>query len=140
MAITPYLLYEDAGAAIAWLKRAFGTRTLRKPMKDADGIVRHADLALGKDVLMLGAPASGYKNPKNAGGATLLLYIDVPDVEKVFDRAMKVGATVIEPPRPTPYGALRCAVADPEGHQWWFAQPLPKQKKKAKKRTERKRR
>ncbi|HEX5048196.1 MAG TPA: VOC family protein [Gammaproteobacteria bacterium] len=140
MAITPYLLYEDAGAAIGWLKRAFGTRTVGRPMKDADGIVRHANLALDGNELMLGGPAAGYKNPKNSGGATLLLYIDVPDVQKAFDRAVKAGATVIESPRPTPYGALRCAVADPEGHQWWFAQPLPKRKKKAKTRTARKRR
>ena len=139
MAITPYLLYEDAGAAIGWLKKAFGTRMVGRPMKDADGVVRHAGLALGQHALMLGAPGSGYKNPANGGGATLLLYIDVPDVEHVFDRAVKAGATVVESPRPTPYGALRCAVADPEGHQWWFAQPPPKPKKK-RKRAARKRR
>lgn len=140
VAITPYLLYEDAAAAIGWLQKAFGTRAVGKPMKDGDGIVRHADLALGKDALMLGGPAAGYQNPKNSGGATLLLYIDVPDVQKVFDRAVKAGAKVVESPRPTPYGALRCALEDPEGHQWWFAQPLPRPKQKAKKRTATKRR
>jgi PhnB protein len=134
--ITPYLLYEDAGAAIGWLKKAFGTRAIGRPMKDGDGIVRHAGLALGEDALMLGGPAAGYRNPKSSGGATVLVHIDVADVQKVFDRAVKAGAKVIESPQPTPYGALRCALEDPEGHQWWFAQPLPKPaKKKAKKRT-----
>ena len=140
MAITPYLLYEDAGAAIAWLKKAFGTRTVGWPMKDGDGIVRHAGLALGDNTLLLGGPAAGYKNPKSSGGATVLLYIDAADVRKVFDRAVKAGANVIESPQPTPYGALRCALEDPEGHQWWFAQPLAKpSKKKSKKRTATKR-
>ena len=130
MAITPYLLYEDAEAAIGWLKKAFGTRTRGKPMKDDAGVVRHAELALGEHVLLLGAPAVDYKNPKRSGGATVLLYIDAGDVRKVFDRAVKAGAKVVESPRETPYGALRCAVEDPEGHQWWFAQPLPKRQKK----------
>lgn len=141
MAITPYLLYEDAAAAIVWLETAFGTRTIGRPMKDGDGIVRHAELALGEHMLLLGGPASGYKNPKSSGGATVLLYIDASDVRKVFDRAVKAGAKIIESPQPTPYGALRCALEDLEGHQWWFAQPLAKPiEKKAKKRTASKRR
>jgi uncharacterized glyoxalase superfamily protein PhnB len=121
-------LYEDAGAAIGWLKKAFGTRTIGRPMKDGDGIVRHAGLALGKDALMLGGPAAGYQNPKSSGGATVLLYIDVPDVPKVFDRAVKAGAKVIESPQPT-LRRLRCAPG-PEGHQW-FAQPSKKKRRRA---------
>jgi uncharacterized glyoxalase superfamily protein PhnB len=126
MAITPYLLYEDAAAAIGWLKRAFGTRTRGKPMKDGNGVVRHAEVELDGNAILLGGPAGDYRNPQHSGGATVLLYIDAADVSKVFRRAVKAGAQVVESPRETPYGALRCAVADPEGHQWWFAQPLPK--------------
>jgi uncharacterized glyoxalase superfamily protein PhnB len=133
-------LYEDAGAAIRWLAQAFGVRKLGKPMTDGDGVVRHADLALDGQPVMLGGPAAGYKNPKNLGFATVLLYIDVADVPKVFRRAVKAGAKVVEAPRETPYGALRCAVEDPEGHQWWFAQPLarPAGKSSAKRKASKK--
>jgi uncharacterized glyoxalase superfamily protein PhnB len=142
MAITPYLLYEDAAAALGWLKKAFGTRTRGKPMKDGNGVVRHAELELDGNTILLGGPAGDYKNPQRSGGATVLLYIDAADVSKVFRRAVKAGAQVIESPRETPYGALRCAVADPEGHQWWFAQPLatrPEGSRLPGKRTARKR-
>lgn len=126
MAITPYLLYEDAGAAVAWLAKALGARKLRRPMVGPDGRVAHADLVLGDDAIMLGGPAAGYRNPKKLGQATVLLYIDVPDVEKIFKRAVAAGAKVVESPKDTDYGARRCAVEDPEGHQWWFAQALRK--------------
>jgi PhnB protein len=129
VAITPYLLYEDAGAAVSWLTQAFGVRRLRRPMTGPDGKVAHADLSFGDSAFMLGGPAPGHQNPKRLGQATLLLYVDVPDVEKIFERAVKAGAKVIERPTDTPYGARRCAVEDPEGHQWWFARPLEKAKR-----------
>jgi PhnB protein len=129
VAITPYLLYEDAGAAVSWLTKAFGVRMLRQPMTGPDGRVAHADLTFGDSAFMLGGPAAGYKNPKRLGQPTLLLYVDVPDVEKVFQRAVNAGAKVVESPTDTPYGARRCAVEDPEGHQWWFAHPLGKAKR-----------
>jgi uncharacterized glyoxalase superfamily protein PhnB len=124
MAITPYLLYEDAGAAVAWLKKAFGFRTVRQPMKDAQGEVRHADLLLGEHVVMLGAPAGEYKNPLRLGQWTQLVYVDVGNVARAYARAVEAGAKVIEEPTDTPYGARRFGVEDPEGHRWYFAQPL----------------
>jgi uncharacterized glyoxalase superfamily protein PhnB len=44
MAITPYLLYRDAGAAVDWLVEAFGLRATRDIFKGADGRVSHATL------------------------------------------------------------------------------------------------
>ena len=35
MAITPYLLYQDAGAALTWLAKAFGLRKTGRAFKDA---------------------------------------------------------------------------------------------------------
>jgi uncharacterized glyoxalase superfamily protein PhnB len=131
LAITPYLLYEDAGAAIAWLKKAFGFRAVRQPMKDAQGTVRHADLRLGEHVVMLGAPADEYKNPRRLGQATQLVYVDVGNVARAYTRAVEAGAKVIEEPIDTPYGARRFGVEDLEGHLWYFAQALARPKKAA---------
>ena len=33
MAITPYLLYRDAGAALDWLAKAFGLRKTRRRLQ-----------------------------------------------------------------------------------------------------------
>jgi uncharacterized glyoxalase superfamily protein PhnB len=131
LAITPYLLYEDAGAAIAWLTQAFGFRALHQPTKDAQGTVRHADLRLGEHVVMLGAPAGEYKNPRRLGHVTQLVYVDVANVARAYARAVEAGAKVIEEPADTPYGARRFGVEDLEGHRWYFAQALARPKKAA---------
>lgn len=123
MAITPYLLYRDAGAAVDWLIRAFGLRS-GETIKAQDGRVGHATLTFGKAVLMLGSPGPDFKGPRALGHATQNLYIDVDDVDKHYARAVKAGATIIEEPKETFYGARRYGAEDLEGHRWYFAQEL----------------
>jgi uncharacterized glyoxalase superfamily protein PhnB len=124
MAITPYLLYRDADAAVAWLTKAFGLRRTRDVYRDADGRINHAALTYGDAWVMLGCPGSDFKNPKILGHATQHLYVDVDDVERHYRRAVKTGATIIEQPKDTPYGARRYGAEDPEGHRWFFAAQL----------------
>src|SRR5262245_15027391 len=137
MAITPYLLYQDAGAAVDWLAKAFGLRP-DEVMKGADGRVAHASMTFGKALLMLGSPGPDFQGPRAIGHWTANLYVDVDDVEKHYARTIKAGATIIEEPRDTPYGARRYGAEDLEGHRWYFAQPLTtartRPKKKAKRR------
>jgi uncharacterized glyoxalase superfamily protein PhnB len=134
MAITPYLLYQDAGAAVAWLAKAFGLRPSGTAYKDGAGRVTHAEMKLGDALLMLGSPGADFKNPKALGHATHNLYVDVDNVAAHYARARKAGATIIEEPKDTPYGARRYGAEDPEGHRWYFAQDLatPRQRRKSK--------
>jgi uncharacterized glyoxalase superfamily protein PhnB len=124
MAITPYLYYEDVAAALKFLAKAFGFRKHGAQMRGADGRITHAAVQLGDDVIMMGSPRSGYKNPKRLGQATQSLYVSVEDVDKHFARATRAGATLLEKPGDTPYGDRRYGAEDPEGHQWYFAQAI----------------
>jgi uncharacterized glyoxalase superfamily protein PhnB len=133
MAITPYLYYKDVGEALKFLTKAFGFRKYGARMLGADGKITHAAMQLGDDLIMMGRPPSGYRNPKQLGQATQSLYINVEDVDKHFARAKKAGATVIEEPTDTEYGHRRYGVTDPEGHEWYFAQELRSLKSKRKK-------
>ena len=133
MAITPYLLYRDAGAAVDWLVKAFGLSATRDIFKGADGRVSHASLTFGKAVLMLGSPGPDFKGPRAIGHATQNLYVDVDNVDKHYARAVAAGAAIIEQPRETPYGARRYGAEDLEGHRWYFAQELAPKRKSAKK-------
>ena len=121
--VTPYLLYENLRGAWEWLERAFGFR-LRHPVPS--GNVTHVEMSVGDDgVILMGSPASGYQNPKRLGThRTQYLYVRVADLDQHFARAVAAGAIVIEPPADQPYGDRRCAVEDPEGHQWYFAQSI----------------
>ena len=132
MAITPYLYYEDVGGALKFLAKAFGLRKYGRSMVRRDGKVNHAAMKLGDDLVMMGCPPSGYRNPKRLGQATQSLYINVKDVDKHFARARKAGATILEEPADTEYGHRRYGATDPEGHQWYFAQELRPSKSKRK--------
>ena len=46
------------------------------------------------------------------------------DIDKHFERAVEAGAVVLEKPADQPYGERRYGVEDPEGHGWYFAQPI----------------
>ncbi len=137
MAITPYLYYDDVGGALKFLSKAFGFRKEGHKMKDKSGKIMHAAMRLGDDLIMMGRPGAGYRNPKRLGQATQSLYINVPNVDKHFARARKAGAKILEEPLDTEYGHRRYGAEDPEGHQWYFAHELrrtkAKQKPKAKK-------
>jgi uncharacterized glyoxalase superfamily protein PhnB len=135
MAITPYLLYRDAGAALTWLEKAFGLRRVGTPHKDGAGRVTHAEMKLGDGSLLLGSPGADFKNPKALGHATHNLYVDVARVDAHYARALQAGATIIEEPKDTPYGARRYGAEDPEGHRWYFAQVLAPPRRRPKSRT-----
>ncbi len=81
---------------------------------------------------MMGRPAAGYRNPKRLGQAAQSLYVNVTGVDKHFQRARKAGAAVLEEPTDTAYGHRRYGATDPEGHEWYFAQIIRRQKSKRK--------
>jgi len=121
--VIPYLLYEDAGAAMDWLIRAFGF-TERARHRHSDGTVRHGELVLdGGGVIMLGSPGAGFRGPAKLGGLTQLQCITIADLPVHRERAQAAGADVSE----ISMRANRAAsytVDDPEGHRWYFSEPL----------------
>lgn len=131
MTITPYLLYEDVGGALTWLAKAFGFRKYGTQMKQPDGTITHAAMRLGGAFVMMGDPGPKYRNPKRLGRVTQHLYVTVNRVDARFRRAVKAGAQVLEEPADTPYGHRRFGVADPEGHQWYFAEEIKRTRRAA---------
>ena len=124
MAITPYLYYEDVGRALKFLAKAFGFRKYGAQARGPDGKINHAAVKLDGGMIMMGRPAPGYRNPKRLGQATQTLYVNVRGVDKHFQRALKAGAVILEKPTDTGYGHRRYRAADPEGHEWCFAQAI----------------
>jgi uncharacterized glyoxalase superfamily protein PhnB len=122
--ITPYLLYEDAGAALEWLAKAFGFREQER-IENADGTVGHAEMEVeGGATIFLGGPGGGYRSPKRLGTRTAVVYLYVEDVDVHCARAREAEAEIVEEPNDQPYGDRRYAAADLEGQHWYFATPL----------------
>ncbi len=121
--VVPYLLYADAGAAMDWLIKTFAF-TERVRDKRSDGAVRHAELLLDSGgVIMLGSPGSGFRGPGELGEVTQMQCVTVADVPTHRDRAEAAGATVSEISIRANQ-ARSYTVDDPEGHRWYFSEPL----------------
>jgi uncharacterized glyoxalase superfamily protein PhnB len=119
--VTPYLLYEDAAAALDWLAGAFGFRE-RLRFADTDGTVTHAEMELGDGVIMLGQPGADYQSPKRTGHVSQLVHVYVYDVDKHHQVATEAGAMIVSELEDQPYGDRRYVAEDLEGQRWTFAQ------------------
>ncbi len=89
--VAPYLLYEDATAALEWLINAFGAEE-RMRIPDATGAVTHAEVMIGEGQIMLGSPGGDYQSPAHSGHVHVQVYAYVDDVD----------STSSEPARPAP--------------------------------------
>jgi PhnB protein len=120
--LSPYVFYEDLGAALEFLVSAFGF-SVRMRNENPDGSLSHCEMTVGDSVLMMGTPPD-YRNPAALGGVTVGMHVHVDDVDAHYERAVAAGAKPDRPPTDQPYGVRSYGALDPEGHQWWFAQPL----------------
>ena len=123
--IIPYLAYEDAPAALDFLRDAFGfTESFRMAMDD--GRIGHAEVALGDSVLYLASlwKEVGNMSPKDLPGIHCQLYCRVDDVDAHFRRARDHGATVINEPSDQGHGERTYRAMDLEGHRWIFGSPI----------------
>lgn len=120
--VTPYLLYEDAVAAAAFATEAFGFREVDRATGAAGGM--HIELASPSGgTVFVGQPPNGFQNPSRVG-VTSHVYVLVDDVQAHHDTAIRVGARVLEELTELPFGHRRYGCADPQGHEWYFAQVI----------------
>jgi uncharacterized glyoxalase superfamily protein PhnB len=121
--IIPQLPYEDIGAALAFLERAFGFREIRASRLVSEaGVVLHALVEFGDGVIGIGSQgAHGAFSPKRAGIESQYISVYVADVDVHYQRAVAAGARIaneLEDDFPVrAYEAL-----DGEGHRWRFRQ------------------
>lgn len=122
MSFVPNLAYNDAPAAIRWLQDAFGLELLFQ-VPGPDGFVPHAQLRLGRGIVMVSSYRDGHllRHPDAAGGSTSGIYAVIDgDVDAHCARAKAAGATIVMPPTDQDYGGRDYACLDCEGHFWSF--------------------
>jgi PhnB protein len=121
--VTPYLIVDDAAAAIDFYTAAFGaTETFRLKMEG--GRIAHAEIRIGASPIMLGETSPDWtfmKSPTDLGGAAVHLYLYLPDADTLFQRALQNGAEVVMPMEVHSDGDRRGGVLDPFGFLWWIA-------------------
>ena len=117
--VTPYLTVRDAAKAIEFYKRAFGAQQ-RGVLPMPGGKIGHAEIMIGNSIIMLADefPEYGNQSPESLKGSPVGLAIYVENVDEVFNRAVKEGATVKEPVADKFWGDRAGSVTDPFGHKW----------------------
>lgn len=120
--VIPYLSIEGAAAAIDFYTRVFGASE-RVRMAAPDGKIGHAELAIGDSLVMLADvfPDMGGQTPRDLGGTPVTIMVYVEDVDAVFDRAIKAGATEERKVENQFYGDRAGQFVDPFGHKWFVA-------------------
>lgn len=135
--ISSALFYDDAGAAIDWLCRAFGF-SVRLKVEGEGGRIEHSELELGNDGLIMVGSSGGDKpgrperrlfvSPRAVDGHnTQSLCVQVDDADAHCARARAAGARIVQEPSIHDYGEDYWAdkgygAQDPEGHLWWFVE------------------
>ena len=89
--MSPYLLYEDAAAAVEYLQDRLGFR-LRLSQTGAAGRT-HNELLLGDDgLVMLGQAGEGFSSPRTLGAfPASMIHVYVDNVNALHVRATEAG-------------------------------------------------
>jgi PhnB protein len=123
--VTPYLVVNDAVAAIDFHKRAFDAKEgYRLQGQDPEGkSIMHAELKIGDSMVLLSDefPHGGCISPKSLGGSAVTLYIYTEDVDRVFNQAVSAGAISMMPVMDMFWGDRYGQLKDPFGHIWSIA-------------------
>ena len=122
--VTPYLVVRGAAQAIDYYKKVFGaTETVRMDMPD--GKVGHAELKIGNSHIMLADEnpnmGQGYSSAATIGASPVSLYVYIPDVDRIVERAVAEGAKLLRPVQDQFYGDRSGFIQDPFGHLWGIA-------------------
>ena len=112
--VTPYLAVRGAAKVIEFLKQAFGAEML-EIIKRPDGSIMHAEAKIGDSRVMIADESETTK----ATSSTLYLY--VPNVDSVYQLAIKAGGQSVMEPTDMFHGDRSGGVKDPCGNSWFMA-------------------
>jgi PhnB protein len=115
----PSLVVDGAAAAIDFYTKAFGAKETGR-MAGPNGKIVHADLSIGSGHIMLADPMMGSKSPKALGGSPVTICLYVENSDKVVERAISSGASVVRPVQDEFWGDRAGQVRDPFGHIWYI--------------------
>lgn len=125
--LIPYFAVRDAKKAIEFYKQAFGFELCEEPSAQ-DGVISHVEMRFGNAVVMFsqeGAFGSNTKAPITLGVSSPVGFmLRCPDVDALYKQALQAGATSQMEPADMFWGERFCKVADPDGHEWGFGQPI----------------
>ena len=111
--VNPYVMVPGAARLLDFLKQAFDAKEEGRYLEG--GRIAHACVRIGDSMVEM-ADSSEQWPPMPAA-----FHFYVPDVDAVYQRAVKAGATALQPPEDKPYGERSGGVKDVCGNVWYIA-------------------
>jgi PhnB protein len=123
--LAPHLVCAGASDAIEFYKKAFAAEEMLVLAGD-DSKIMHAALSINGSMVMLvdENPNYGLLSPKALNGTPVFIHLNVPDVDRFFERAVAAGAKPVMPVADMFWGDRYGVVEDPWGHRWSIATHL----------------
>ena len=120
--ITPSLVCREAARAIEFYKSVFGATEIMR-MPGPGGKIIHAELKIGDSIVFVNDPMSKIPPVSPEPGAVnpASMFVYVPDVDAIFNRAVAGGARVDMPLENMFWGDRYGTFTDPFGQQWGIA-------------------
>ena len=123
--IIPRLVCREPAAEIDFCIQVFeAVEVNRRP--GPDGSVAHALLTIGPEMVMIETewPTLPSRAPIADGTSPVVIFLYVPDVDRVVERAAACGAQVLVPLQNQFWGDRIAWLMDPAGHVWSVAQRI----------------
>jgi uncharacterized glyoxalase superfamily protein PhnB len=115
--VVPYLTVDGVAAAAEFYKQAFAAEEAVRMPPDPQGRYMHCHLYINGGSVMLSDPFPDHGHPwEPPQGFSLTLQVD--DVDAWFERAVKAGATPVQPPADMFWGDRYAQARDPFGVLW----------------------
>jgi PhnB protein len=89
--VSPYFIVNGAQRLIDLMKNVFDAKELRR-YDMPDGTIMHVEIQLDDSVIMLGDSSDKYPP------VPIVIHVYVPDVDKVFHKAIEAGCEVVAKP------------------------------------------
>jgi PhnB protein len=90
--VSPYFILNGAQTFIEWMEDVFNAKEMRR-YSHADGTIMHSEIQIDDSIIMVGD--SSQKFP----AIRLVMHVYVPNVDKIFQKAIKSGCEVFEEPK-----------------------------------------
>jgi PhnB protein len=105
--VIPRIAVDDPEALVEFIQHVFGAVGRFRPE-------RPTELRIGDSMVMVGSTLERTAMPA-------FLYVYVENADRVFQRALDLGAKSLEEPQDTPYGDRRAMVRDSWDNIWQIA-------------------
>jgi PhnB protein len=116
-----FLHPNGASRFIAFLQQAFGAVEVQRH-DSPEGVVLHAKLRIGDTVVEMSEEHEQWQH------IPAMIHMYVPNVDAVYESAIRAGAVSLMEPEDQPYGDRMGGVKDPFGYEWYMATHIGRDK------------